>query len=162
MAGRGLRWAAPAPLEENEQQTFFEWLEFVHILRREAIVQDAVPTLLKEHWHRLRPHCHAVPNQRGSRSRANNAILKAQGVTSGVSDISVLVPSGGFHGLYLEMKRQGATDKALSDSQREQIMHRLEMGYDAQMVAGFAAARAYTCKYLSPTWHVRDPFEVPQ
>lgn len=49
---------------------------------------------------------HAIPNG-GTRNKAEAAKLKAEGVKAGVSDLFLPVARGGFHGLYLEMKRPG-------------------------------------------------------
>lgn len=45
----------------------------------------------------------AVPNG-GARSAATAAILKGEGVVSGVADILLLVPNSKHHGLCIEMK----------------------------------------------------------
>lgn len=62
----------------------------------------AMPEL---HW------IHAIPNggSRGNDKRSAmivGAQMKAEGVTPGVSDISVPIPRHGKHGLYIEMKRE--------------------------------------------------------
>lgn len=45
----------------------------------------------------------AVPNG-GRRDAVTGKILKAEGVIPGVSDLILLVPAGGYHGLCIEMK----------------------------------------------------------
>lgn len=45
----------------------------------------------------------AIPNG-GHRHAAVAGKLKAEGVKRGVSDICIPIPSGGFHGAYIEMK----------------------------------------------------------
>lgn len=45
----------------------------------------------------------AVPNG-GRRGKIEACILKAEGVVAGVADMLLLVPSGGYHGLAIEMK----------------------------------------------------------
>lgn len=45
----------------------------------------------------------SVPNG-GARRRVEGAILKAEGSTAGVSDLLLLYPSKGYHGLCIEMK----------------------------------------------------------
>lgn len=45
----------------------------------------------------------AVPNG-GRRDAVTGAKLKAEGVIAGVSDLMLLVPSGNYHGLCIEMK----------------------------------------------------------
>ena len=59
----------------------------------------------------------AVPNG-GARSRTEAAIMKAEGVTAGVTDLILLLGRGGFNALCIEMK---TTDRhsALSDAQIE-------------------------------------------
>lgn len=155
---RSLAELTGVPREEDEQRQYFQWLSYVSIRIRseDALIwQGGIGVYVP-----LRDHCYAVPNQRGSRSETENKILKGLGVTAGVSDIVVVVPTASYHGLYLELKRQGKTEKDATDAQRDQIRHRLLMGYDARVVAGFEAARAATVGYLSPSWHVTDPFAL--
>ena len=45
----------------------------------------------------------AVPNG-GARSRTEAAIMKAEGVTAGVTDLILLLGRGGFNALCIEMK----------------------------------------------------------
>lgn len=57
----------------------------------------------------------SVPN--GARvSRSQAMVLRAEGLTSGVSDMILLVPRHGYHGLMIEMKT--ATGRQ-SDSQKQ-------------------------------------------
>ena len=57
----------------------------------------------------------AVPNG-GRRGKVEACILKAEGVVAGVADMLLLVPSGGWHGLAIEMKTETGRQ---SPSQRE-------------------------------------------
>ena len=45
----------------------------------------------------------AVPNG-GARNAREAAIMKGEGITAGVSDLILLLPSGGFHSLCIEFK----------------------------------------------------------
>ena len=47
----------------------------------------------------------AVPNG-GGRSALEAAIMKGEGVTAGVADVLLLVPSGEYHGLCIEFKKK--------------------------------------------------------
>ena len=47
----------------------------------------------------------AVPNG-GARRKIEGAIMKAEGVLAGVSDLILLYPSAGFHALCIEMKTE--------------------------------------------------------
>lgn len=71
-------------------------------------------------WFRYRypayaPLLFAVPNG-GARNAVTASILKAEGVVAGVADLLLLVPSGGWHGLAIEMKtptgRQSESQRA--------------------------------------------------
>ena len=72
--------------EDQEQKALFDWAE---------TMEHRFPDL---RW------LHHIPNG-GKRDPVTAAKLKAQGVKPGVSDISLPVPRGGFHGLYIELKR---------------------------------------------------------
>lgn len=52
----------------------------------------------------------AVPNG-GARSRTEAAIMKAEGVTAGVTDLILLVGRGGFNALCIEMKTTARESK---------------------------------------------------
>lgn len=75
-------------------------------------------------WFRLRfpeyrRNLFAVPNG-GARRPIEGAIMKMEGTLAGVSDLILLVPSGYFHGLCIEMKtakgRQQDTQKAFQEA----------------------------------------------
>lgn len=73
-------------------------------------------------WFRLQYPKHArllfaVPNG-GGRSRVEAAIMKAEGVTAGVSDLILLEPRGGYGALCIEMKTRSKSSRQ-SDSQKE-------------------------------------------
>lgn len=125
------------PLEHHEQALYFRWLVDVTINGKA-----------------LRPHCYAVPNQKGTRHTVDVMKLAAQGVTPGVPDICVDVPSGQYHGLRLEAKRR--SDGRTSTAQLEMLQHRRDMGYQALVGEGFDDLRAITLTYLKLSWRVLD------
>lgn len=67
----------------------------------------------------------AVPNG-GYRNAVTGAVLKAEGVLAGVSDLILLYPSGEFHGLCIEMK---TPDGRQADTQKEFQQAVEEVGY---------------------------------
>lgn len=73
----------PTPTEHEEQVTLFAWFRMRH-----------AGMLM-----------YAIPNG-GARSSITGARLRDEGVLAGVPDIFLPCPSGGKHGLYIEMKRQ--------------------------------------------------------
>lgn len=61
----------------------------------------------------------AVPNG-GTRNKREAAIMKAEGITAGVSDLLLLVPNKYFHGLCIEVKTEtGRQTKMQKDWQTE-------------------------------------------
>ena len=81
----------------------------------ESNTQIACVSWFKMQYPRLAPLLFAVPNG-GARNAVTGAILKREGVTKGVSDLILLVPSSKHHALCIEMKtprgRQSPSQKA--------------------------------------------------
>lgn len=92
----------------------------------------------------------------GLRSKATAGILKAEGVKAGYPDILIDVSHGDWHGLRIEMKRQGATQSSVSKLQREWLLRLWGNGYAAGWAAGFDEARQLTEDYFIGTYVPRD------
>lgn len=90
----------------------------------------------------------AVPNG-GKRSLAEGVRFKRTGVQSGVPDIMIPIASGGFHGLFIEMKR--SKGGVISDNQIYWLSLLREKGYYAEVARGFIEARDIITHYLSLT-----------
>lgn len=87
----------------------------------------------------------AIPNG-GLRNRIVAIKLKAEGVKAGVPDIFLPVPRGQYHGLFIEMKKEGKTYP--SKQQKVWIAALNEQGYKAVVCRGwFAASVAITDYY---------------
>lgn len=69
----------------------------------------------------------------GSRNVAEAANLKRMGVKAGVPDLCLPYPSNGYHGLYIEMKRDGGR---LTAAQRDYLAWLNENGYRAVVCYG--------------------------
>lgn len=117
----------PCPPESQEQATLFSWA---------AMMERTYPQL-KWMYH--------IPNG-GSRNRVEAAQLKAEGVKPGVSDIFLPAAVGGWHGLYIELKRQ--TGGRRSPEQQEFIAAMRDAGYCAEFRNGWQAAAELIVKYL--------------
>lgn len=116
------------PLEEIEQEHVFLWA---------SMEERAYPELAM---------LYAIPNG-GKRAIKTAVALKKQGVKRGVPDMCLPVARGGYHGLYVELKRQkGGT---VSDEQREWIAALNTQGYKAIICHGAEEAieqiRGYLC-----------------
>lgn len=96
---------------------------------------------------------HSVPNGGYRRGREAKR-LKAEGVRPGVPDLCFPVARGGFHGLYIEMKKpKCAKSRAgtLSLEQSQWLNDLADQGYLAVVCVGFEAAINTLESYLSST-----------
>ena len=64
---------------------------------------------------------------------------------AGVSDLFLMIPKDGWHGLFIEMKVKGGK---LSDSQKEFMGLATLMGYQAVVCYGFESAKDAITEYL--------------
>lgn len=119
--------AYPTPTESEEQQALFEWVE----------IQSGRYPVLELLYH--------IPNG-GRRSKAEAGRFKAEGVKSGVPDLCLPVARGGFHGLYIELKRiEGGK---VEPSQTKWIAALTEQGYFATVCRGWLEASKALLWYL--------------
>ena len=118
----------PVPLECDEQTWLFQWAWSAAALK----------------WPELRL-MYAIPNG-GSRNKAEAARLKGQGVNPGIPDICLPVARGGFHGLYIEMKRRKYGET--SEAQDEKIPLLRAQGYRVEVCKGFQAAADVIEEYM--------------
>jgi hypothetical protein len=86
----------------------------------------------------------AIPNG-GARHIGTAIKLKAEGVTAGVSDLFLIIPSNGKHGLFLEMKKK---DGKLQQNQKDFLLLAESMGYGAEVAFGFEDGVIKIKKYL--------------
>jgi hypothetical protein len=87
----------------------------------------------------------AIPNG-GHRHRAVAAKLKLEGVTPGIPDLFLPMALGGYHGLFIEMKRQKGG--ALSKEQKSWHKILIDNGYQVIVGKGMESAKQQTQKYL--------------
>lgn len=76
----------PVPTEEAEQRSLMQWV---------AYSRGSCPELIK---------LYHIPNE-GKRTQLQGARLKATGLRPGIPDLCLPVSRGGYHGLYIELKR---------------------------------------------------------
>ena len=86
-----------------------------------------------------------MPNG-GYRNAREAAIMKAEGVTAGVSDALLLVPRGDFHGLCIEFKT--ATGRQ-SDHQKQWQADAEKQGYRYEIIKNLDTFIALIENYLS-------------
>lgn len=115
------------PTEDTEQAHIFVWA---------AWARNKYPEL---------DLMHHIPNG-GKRSKSEAARFKAQGVKAGVPDIFLPCARGGYHGLYIELKR--TKGGKLSAAQKEWIDALRGQGYKVIVCYGFDEAREVIINYL--------------
>lgn len=86
----------------------------------------------------------AIPNGH-KRGAVVGAILKREGVRSGVSDLFLMVPRDRYHGLFLELKTETGTPSA---AQTTFITEAAKQGYAAGCAYGTKDAVRYIEAYL--------------
>ncbi len=122
---------AGAPTESAEQQALFQWAAW-------SVGKYPGIDLM-----------HHIPNG-GARSKSEAGRFKAEGVKAGVPDIFLPVARGGYHGMYLEMKRRGGK---VSGAQRDMLDRLRGQGYCAVVCYSFVDARNAIEKYYG--WGVK-------
>lgn len=120
--------AVSVPTESVEQQCLFRWAAF----------QIGRYPELKLLYH--------VPNG-GSRKKSEAGRFKAEGVKAGVPDLCLPVARGGYHGLYIELKR--LKHSKTSEDQKAWIAQLNEQGYCAVVCKGWEAAAKVITEYLN-------------
>ncbi len=90
--------------------------------------------------------CNHSPNG-GTRNVIEGAMFKRMGTSAGFPDIEVPLPSGPYHGFYVEMKPEKGGK--LSLAQQEWLRYLREKGYWAEEAHGFLEAKEMFEHYLS-------------
>lgn len=116
------------PTEHDEQVSLIRWAE---------VQRARYPALA---W------LHAIPNAGAGAQRGQAGKMKAEGVKSGVPDLCLPVPACGYHGAYIELKRQKGG--RLSPEQALWREHLRVAGYAHLVAAGWEAARDFLIEYL--------------
>lgn len=97
-------------------------------------------------WHML----YAIPNG-GKRSISTAARLKATGVKAGFPDIGLAVARGGFHGLFIEMKKPKSDKYQKGSTRAKQTDWHANLrtcGYYVEVCYGWIDAIATVHAYL--------------
>ena len=88
----------------------------------------------------------AIPNGTNVPSHKGRAKLKAEGLKSGVPDLMLPVAKGGYHGLFIEMKKP-KTGK-VSSNQDEWLDTLAYNGYQTEVCYGFDEAKSVIDAYF--------------
>lgn len=121
------RVSLPPPPESEEQQALFAWAKLQHYRYPELDL------------------LYHIPNE-GKRSLAAGVRLRAEGLKAGVPDICLPAAHGGFHGLYIELKRRrGGT---VTEDQTGWIEALSKQGYRAAVCRGWEEAARVILDYI--------------
>lgn len=86
----------------------------------------------------------AIPNG-ANKTPAERIVFKATGLKSGVPDVFLPVPRGGYHGLFIEFK----TEKGkVSDTQKQWLADLAVQGYHVVVCRDMSEAVELTVEYL--------------
>lgn len=130
---RPFRLTPPTPLEHDEQVALFQYAE----------IQERTDP----RWRLL----NASQNGLAAASTVAAARAKAAGMKKGFPDISLPVPRGPWHGMYIELKRVGAPPSAVSTDQKKWLADLTEQGYRAIVARGWVEAVEQIETYLAFT-----------
>lgn len=83
---------------------------------------------------------HVVNESGAGGSKQYGAQLNKMGRKSGVPDWPVMLPSGGYHGLYVELKRAHKVDSSTSKEQKAFMIAAQDLGYKCVIAYGYQAA----------------------
>lgn len=129
---------SPSHIEDNHQELLFTWARYAKL------------TLPNGETASVSQFLYAIPNG-GFRNPREAARLKKQGVKPGVSDTHLPVPSNGFHGLWLELKRpivKGKSKPSVQASQKDWIESVEKLGHKAVIAYGYEQAKSAIVEYL--------------
>lgn len=116
-------------------------MKSVESLEQQTLMQWAAMHLKKYPELKL---LHHIPNG-GYRNIATATRLKREGVRAGVPDLSLPVPKGKWHGLYIELK---AANGKLSEKQIWWIEQLRQQGYYVAVCYGWEQAKETIVRYL--------------
>lgn len=117
----------PPLTEYQECKIFYGWVRNHHILKN---------------------YLFHIPNE-GKRGKVMGRLMAQIGLISGVPDYMLAYPSGGYHGLFIEMKRSNMKNKKIPENQSIWLERLKKVGYYCTVCySGYEAIRVVT-DYLS-------------
>jgi hypothetical protein len=128
---RPFKLTAPRALEHQEQTALFRY----------AVIQAARGDA---RWSLL----FAIPNGTSASSMVEAVKAKKTGRKRGVPDMFLPIPTGAYHGLFVELKRRDGKPSDLSDDQRVWLAALDAQGYQTAVAYGWEHAAAVIKTYL--------------
>ena len=117
--------------------------------RVEKLEQIDLNTFCSKLWTEESGMMFHVVNESGSGgSSMYGATLKRMGRKKGIPDWLVMIPSGKYHGLYIELKREFKKDSSTSKEQKNFLIKAKSMGYQCVIAYGHKCAIEAIKDYL--------------
>jgi hypothetical protein len=113
--------------EDREQMALVQWFRLAYPQQARSLIH--------------------VPNG-GLRGKREAGRMKAMGVSAGFPDLLLLLPSGPYHGLAVEMKPTGSTWCSVRTEQRLWLARLAGQGYRAEVAYGFDQGREILENYV--------------
>jgi hypothetical protein len=121
-------------------------------LQSESSIQAQCVTWFKNNYRQIRQLLYKNHNE-GWKSAKTAMIDKAMGLTAGIPDTFLAIPTNGFHGFYIEFKRPG---ESLKPDQKQVIELLKNQGYKVEVLTSLADFQKAIFEYLSTTmYHVK-------
>ena len=135
---RAPRQASTEPTEHEHQKNLIHWWG-----------------LQSKAWGYSRLSLFAIPNSQALVQYATNPAayinyLRVEGFRDGIPDLMLAIPSGDYHGAFLELKRVGKS--VVSDEQHAYQALMTANGYYACIAYGFEDAQSHITRYLNKNW----------
>lgn len=126
-----------APVSEyEEQKAFIKWLEIAHPKHRKCV----------------RLSLNGIPLPRQS-AHIVIAMAKKSGMVVSEADLFIAVPAHGYHGVFIEMKKDGGV---ANKQQLEYLAAMRQMGYAAEICVGAKEAIKFYENYIAGKFGKRN------
>lgn len=124
----------PRHLEATHQRALIQWAQLTRVPHNTDVEPGAV----------VGDYLFAIPNG-GKRNAREAALMRAEGVKAGVSDLMLPLARRGWHGLWIELKAPGGSP---TQAQREWAQRMDRAGYMTAVARGWHEARELIVAYL--------------
>lgn len=131
--------------QQNNNKPTAKWGKAGKPKQSESQLQTECVNWFRAQYPQFHKLLFAIPNG-GFRNPKTAAILKREGVISGVPDICLAVPISPYYGLYLELKIKG---NYLTDNQKEIMGLLSEQGYLCKVIYSVDEFQAVVRDYLT-------------
>ena len=135
-----MRWSSLIPTEHQEQVAVIQWAKAMHTVLPELKLLFAIPN------GGMRPRVKFFKKGKIVDISPEGQKLRKEGVQPGVPDLLLPVARHGYHGLFVEMKRNGESQSPAQEAWEALL---LDQGYAVSVCHGTDVAIAELSGYLA-------------